>query len=91
MGKREGEGVEFNSSGFKLYKGYFKNDLYENNGVLYYPCGAVEYEGKFKSGKKNGLGKLFYSDGELRYSGNFYKDSQISDFSYFDIKLRLFV
>ena len=45
-----------------VYKGNFKNDLFEGYGELKYAAGGV-YKGYFKNGQCEGSGELTYADG----------------------------
>ena len=45
-----------------VYKGNFKNDLYDGYGELKFPDGRF-YKGNFKNGKREGYGELKFPDG----------------------------
>lgn len=56
-----GEGKVYNTDGSgngKMYRGRWKNGLYDGKGVLSYIDGTLLYEGEFKSGLYHGHGVL---------------------------------
>jgi len=60
----------------RVYKGNFKNDLFDGYGELKYPNGDY-YRGDFKRGKKDGNGVIIYSPDSWLYSkyeGEFVND-----------------
>lgn len=75
-GKRHGFGIAYNpdeGESCVVYKGNFKNDLYEGYGLEYDKNGYLKYRGYWKDGLRHGKGKSFDMQGNTVYEGEFYK------------------
>ena len=78
--KRHGKGELFSkpegylSKEMLLYRGGFKDDLYQGLGTLYWTeTGHKKYVGRFRLGKQNGQGIEFDAGGHKCYKGSFRK------------------
>jgi hypothetical protein len=72
-GKKEGKGLIKNSSGFVIYDGSFKDDLYEGLGTLFFDNGFF-YNGQFERGKRNGKGTFASKIDKYKYDGEWVDD-----------------
>ena len=71
----EGNGIFYLYEKKILYKGEFKNNLFEGKGEQVYENNGNKliYEGMFKEGKREGNGKFIFED-EILYEGGFVND-----------------
>jgi hypothetical protein len=77
-GNKNGQGTLFRKpEGYTaleriVYKGGFKQDLYNGRGSLYWPLSdQIQYVGRFKAGLKHGRGVEFDEHGKRVYQGTF--------------------
>lgn len=85
----EGNGVCTWNDG-KVYKGEWKNDLFEGQGILtqYSRYGKVEYQGQFKGGLREGHGVFRWPD-KSSYAGNWKDDEPYGEGKFTDKKLTM--
>ena len=72
---KDGHGKSYDSSGYLIYEGDFKYNLYNGKGKKYdYDIFSyLEYEGTFLNGLYHGKGKEYYHlSSTLKYEGEFY-------------------
>lgn len=77
-GKKDGKGIEFNSSGTISRSGTWKEDVFVDGHVcpnikkIYYRSGALSYEGEVKEDLliAHGKGKKYHYNGMLCYDGD---------------------
>ena len=63
-----GFGIYFLENGKKIYEGYWKNGLMDNNGI-FYKNNKITYKGNWKNGQKHGKGQSYYKNGNIQYEG----------------------
>ncbi|WZL72356.1 hypothetical protein QBE52_14845 [Clostridiaceae bacterium 35-E11] len=75
-GRRHGFGIAYNpdeGENCVIYKGNFKNDLYEGYGLEYDKDGYLKYRGYWRDGRRHGQGTSFDIQGNMTYEGEFYE------------------
>ena len=74
-GAFEGSGIFYSNERKMMYKGEFKNNLFEGKGEHAFENNEdkFKYEGMFKEGKREGKGKFIFGDGII-YEGDFSND-----------------
>lgn len=66
--KKDGNGIEYNSRGSKIYQGQWKDNKREGFGIEYIN-NVIQYRGYWKDNKKSGEGILYDKKGEKVYKG----------------------
>ena len=70
--KLNGFGIYYDDKNNVIYKGYWKDNLFDGIGMYFFLDGS-KFEGEFMQGRKNGLGTIIFKDGS-KYIGNFKND-----------------
>ena len=64
-------GEEFDSEGFLIFKGKFRNGVKCGKGTEYHKSGVAIFEGEFKDGLRNGVGLELLPNGSKLYEGDY--------------------
>ncbi|MBA7518801.1 hypothetical protein ES705_10874 [subsurface metagenome] len=75
-GKKEGEWINYYTSGEIRAKGNNKNNQREGKWLFYFENGKIEQEGNYRKGKENGLWKWYYDSGEIFIEEEFYNGKE---------------
>lgn len=74
--KKLGYGTAFNWAGYKEYKGYYDNDVYNGRGIKLGENGVILYCGYFKDSRKRGREVVSYLlNGKISEIGDYYENS----------------
>ena len=71
IGKKNGEGKEYNFDDELIFEGEYLNGKRNGKGKEFNEYGEIKFEGEYLNGKRNGHGKEYNYDGYLIFEGEY--------------------